>query len=211
MKVFKTDPAILLALVPSICPKMSLFKKSAEPTAASACIVFAFNKNAEALTVITKSGAEKSVLNRLMQSFPANNYYSSAFAEMWARETNSAFVRSIWPIVLLASLMLGICFFMIQRRQIILNVNRLNEYNRYYADNRRIGRSYCVLNLLLCGAVIVLNLAAALLLDRSFGMLRYILLPDLLCMLLLVLPSTLYICIRVLRTRLNAQKQSAAA
>ena len=146
-----------------------------------------------------------------MQSFPANNYYSSAFAEMWARETNSAFVRSIWPIVLLASLMLGICFFMIQRRQIILNVNRLNEYNRYYADNRRIGRSYCVLNLLLCGAVIVLNLAAALLLDRSFGMLRYILLPDLLCMLLLVLPSTLYICIRVLRTRLNAQKQSAAA
>lgn len=169
------------------------------------------NKNAEALTVITKSGAEKSVLNRLMQSFPANNYYSSAFAEMWARETNSAFVRSIWPIVLLASLMLGICFFMIQRRQIILNVNRLNEYNRYYADNRRIGRSYCVLNLLLCGAVIVLNLAAALLLERSFGMLRYILLPDLLCMLLLVLPSTLYICIRVLRTRLNAQKQSAAA
>lgn len=167
-------------------------------------------KNADALAVMTKSGAEKSVLNRLIQSFPANNYYSSAFAEMWAKEKNTTFVRSIWPIALLMSLALGICFFMIQRHQIILNVNRLTEYNRYYADNRHIGKHYCGLNLLLGGVIFVLDLAVALLLNRSFGMLRYILLLNLLCILLLALPSTLYICVRVLRTRLNAQKQSDA-
>lgn len=165
-------------------------------------------ENLEALAITTEFGMEKSVLNNLIQTFPASNYYSSAFAEMWAKETNRTFVCSIWVIVPIVSLVIGICFLMLQRRQIVLNMNNLNEYNRYYINNRHISRHYCVLNLLFCVIILMFNIVFAILINHMFNMVYYVLPLNLLCIILLLLPSTLYVCRSVLYAKMRIKQKS---
>lgn len=161
------------------------------------------NKNVETLVVLTKPGTEKNILNKLIEEYPANNYFSSVFAETWIRENNGAFTKTIWVVTLFSSLVLGICFLFIQYQQTVLNISRLNEYNRYYLDRKKISLSYCTLNTTCCSVIVCVDVVFIMLINSIFGMLRYVITLNVLSVLLLLLPSLILLWVRVLRIDLK--------
>lgn len=162
------------------------------------------DKNIEGMVIISQTGLEKSILNQLIKSFPANNYFSSVFIEAWISANNDGFTKYVWLITIFGSVVLSICFLILLNNYSKISVRRLKEYSKYYFTSS-IGKWYFVVNLICVLLVLGLDVYFVRMLDHSFGMMRYMIQPNIVSNLILVIPSTVMIWLKSHRIKLKSR------
>ena len=89
-------------------------------------------------------GSETSVLNRMMEQFPADNYYSAVYAEHWKKQYNSAFFGKILLISILMSAIGSFVICVINNSIMTEDKYYISDYKNYYIFDYRIKWSYIV-------------------------------------------------------------------
>lgn len=156
------------------------------------------NLNVDSLAVLTEQGKEREILNYLIENYPANNYYSYKFVDSWVNNNNVAFEKSCYLLFIPISLILGICYLLIQRQVIIINFNRLYVYINYYINSSEIKKYFAIIVIIGYLLVIIVNILFSLLCNLIFAMFSQTLLLNLLTVVILLLPSIIYIAIKFL-------------
>ncbi|AKB78673.1 hypothetical protein MSHOH_2190 [Methanosarcina horonobensis HB-1 = JCM 15518] len=73
---------------------------------------------ANEIFIYTEDGAEKSVLDKLFQEYPAENYISSEYVSVWKKTFNESFLRKIIVINSIVLALLGVILLFLNKRVI---------------------------------------------------------------------------------------------
>lgn len=156
------------------------------------------NLNIDCLAVLTEQGKEEKILNYLIENYPANNYYSYHFVNSWVNNNNTTYEKELYLLFIPISLILGICYFLIQRQVIVINFNRLYVYMNYYINAFAIKKYFVAIIILGYLFVIIINTLFSLLCNLIFGMFPQTFLLNIITITILLLPSCIYIATKFL-------------
>lgn len=92
----------------------------------------------------TYVGSETTVLNRIMEQFPANNYYSAVYAEQWKKQYNGEFFEKILLISVLISAIGSFIICTINNSIITEDKYYISDYKNYYIFDEKVKWSYIV-------------------------------------------------------------------
>ncbi len=95
--------------------------------------VYGSKKPAPGLFLFTKKGRERKTLNALIADYPAENYISKVFSDVWERSYNRAFIlKKVFPINLIISVLFCIIIAIIRKYQSEANRGFIRDYNAHY-------------------------------------------------------------------------------
>ncbi len=73
---------------------------------------------ANEIFIFTADGSEKSVLDRLFQEYPAENYISREYSSVWKKTFNGSFLRKIIVIDSIGVAWLGVILLLLNRKPV---------------------------------------------------------------------------------------------
>lgn len=118
--------------------------------------------NVDSLLVETIPGFERSVLNRLIQTYPANNYVSNHFVLMFNHTHNRQFQLAMWLTNTGVSIALAVIYALGTKSKIKTQAGRIVDYENYYVDAFSVRRVFLlqsmVYYLLLLGFGLIISL-----------------------------------------------------
>lgn len=111
------------------------------------------------MIIITDDNADGLVLNSLIKKYPAYNYGSNHYVEVYRSNYNGNIYKKILLVNIAVSAVAAIIVFIINRRSLIYNINVLRDFSNYYIKKRYIINLYRVLSvgvLMLIGGIILI-------------------------------------------------------
>lgn len=111
----------------------------------------------DGVIIQTSVGSEKTVLNRVMEQFPANNYDSAVYAEQWIKQYNGEFFEKLLLISVLMSAIGSFIICAINNSVMMEDKYYISDYKNYYIFDQRIKWSYImakVFSIILCFSVV---------------------------------------------------------
>lgn len=101
------------------------------------------------LIIITNDDCDGEVLNQMIQTYPAYNYYSNHYVKVWCKEYNKSIYTSILIPNVIVSLILALIIFSINRQSIAYNKRILKDFSNYYIKNKMISNIYKAISITL--------------------------------------------------------------
>lgn len=111
------------------------------------------------LLIITSEEKEENVLKKLVIKYPAQNYISSVYQEMFKKQYNIDFVRKdVLPAGMIISLFFGVIIMVIKRTQMQTEVSVIKDYANYYLAKKQTLRFYILLSIVQIGIAVACGL-----------------------------------------------------
>lgn len=97
---------------------------------------------AEEVLIQTEPGSERKLLNRMMQEYPANYYYSSVYVQVWAKQFNKILLIRMLLMNLIIAAVSAVILYLLNKNALGNNMQMLTDYGNYYLDRNKIYRLY---------------------------------------------------------------------
>ena len=113
----------------------------------------------ENVLIISKDGYEKSVLDTLMQKYPAHNYSSYIYTIKWVEEYNKPILQRISFVNFIVSLLCSIVLILLLKSTLETDIIKIIDYENYYICSKSIKNIYLTfkfLSLFIVGAIALL-------------------------------------------------------
>lgn len=137
--------------------------------------------------IYTKHNKESTVLDKLIERYPAENYYSYKFNDHWERNNNINFIFIIIAINIAISILLGVILQLISKNQLYMNENQLNDYSNYYIDRRKIRALYFIMMIFKYIFILAIALLVNTLTSKYSFITNYIVILDIIIVLLFII------------------------
>ena len=112
------------------------------------------------ILIITEKGTEKQVLKELIKTYPAENYVSSVYQELWKKQFNKEFIlKQIFPMSCGISILFSIVVLLIKRTQMQTEISFLKDYSNYYITRKKSLGAYVVAYLIQIMIVIIVGIS----------------------------------------------------
>lgn len=94
------------------------------------------------ILIYTEEGKEKEVLDKLISTFPSENYISNEYVQKWMDDYNQDIIVKEFLINMLFAVLISVIVFSMSKMQLDININKIKDYQKYYIDKRKIKISY---------------------------------------------------------------------
>ncbi|MFP4698226.1 MAG: ATP-binding cassette domain-containing protein [Eubacteriales bacterium] len=113
------------------------------------------------MMIFTQNGYEKNVLDKLMKTYPAENYYSAKYTDYFKRYLNKNFIFKVLGINFILASIVSLLLLFFTKEKILIDKKKIRDFENYYIDKKEIKNNYLVINIimyiLIFLAIIVFN------------------------------------------------------
>ena len=89
----------------------------------------------DTLYLFTDKNYEEVILDYLMQTYPADNYLSGTYNEVWVEAFNAPVIRMFVMVNFGVFLLVSMLIFALNKKTIALQMNKIRDYENYYIKN----------------------------------------------------------------------------